>query len=270
MTTVFLHIPKTAGTTLKTVLLRHYAPWRVHRFYPEGGHARLLRDLRHRLDAGQRIDLILGHLGFGIHEDIDREVRYLTVLREPVRRVLSLYRHVRRTPDHPLHGEVQGMSVYDFVNSGIDDSVANNQTRFLSGDKWNEEMGRARRPATELLSAALRNLDRIAVVGVSERLDETLLILRRTMDWRDVYYASLNIGHDGDPTSTVERRTVERIAELNQQDTALYNEVVRRFAERVHQEVEPAEVRAFRRRNRLVGPPIGYASRIFQRLTVGL
>ena len=90
-TLIFLHIPKTAGSTLNFILDAHYTPensfatsqtW----LHPEGsldGFEMLTETER------ARIELLNGHMGLGLHRHLPQPARYLTVLRDPVERVLS-------------------------------------------------------------------------------------------------------------------------------------------------------------------------------------
>ena len=271
---VFLHIPKTAGTTLKTILLRHYRPAHVFRFYDEEHHVSLLSELKRRLKDGPRVTMILGHMGWGIHKFIDHPVEYVTVVRHPVSRVISLYQHIAGKSSHPLHAEVSRMSLDDFVRSGIDSSTCNDQVRFLSGDKLEGDLGirRGGESDQESLSRAMHNINHeISMVGISERFDETLLLLKHLKGWRDRFYTPLNVSRrDADQPKP---ETLAVIRQGNHLDMQLYdaaragleNRVARVSGDRLATELE-----SFRKWNALVGPFIGYSSRIVHRLTIGI
>jgi len=49
------------------------------------------------------ISWIAGHFHYGIHRHLKRECRYITIVRDPVERVVSLEAHIRRTPGDPIH-----------------------------------------------------------------------------------------------------------------------------------------------------------------------
>ncbi|MCI0728869.1 MAG: hypothetical protein L0332_19435, partial [Chloroflexi bacterium] len=73
-TIIFLHIPKTAGTTLNAILDSYYPREKSYTTYstpryPDGS----LEELKAFTEAEKaRLDLIEGHLAFGVHELLPR------------------------------------------------------------------------------------------------------------------------------------------------------------------------------------------------------
>src|ERR687884_324937 len=103
---------------------------------------------------------------------------YITLVREPVARPISQYRHVLRTKHHRLH---------DAAVSGPSPARAVRLRR--GGARGRQPPGRAlaRDASTPsgqcsdaVLEAALRNLaHHVSVAGLTERFDETLVVLGR-------------------------------------------------------------------------------------------
>src|SRR5438045_9763500 len=58
-----------------------------------------------RLPDGRRrrLRVVRGHLFYGIHEFLPQGATYITMLRDPVARLLSTYYFILRRPLHPLH-----------------------------------------------------------------------------------------------------------------------------------------------------------------------
>ena len=85
---VFLHIPKTGGITLYHVLNRQFDRSQVFTI-------RGLIDRREFEELSEisreRLQLVRGHMEFGIHSWLTEPVSYFTILREPVNRVISHY-----------------------------------------------------------------------------------------------------------------------------------------------------------------------------------
>jgi len=109
-TAIFLHIGKTAGWTLRQILYRNVPRRQVMRVRPPMQRPRgFLNDEPLRTFAAlpeaerARPRLLVSHMIFGIHEFVPGESTYFTMLREPVARALSQYRHVLRRPEHRLH-----------------------------------------------------------------------------------------------------------------------------------------------------------------------
>src|SRR5256885_12995965 len=101
-TLIFLHIPKTGGSTIYKVLERQSS--RAKTFRLDSPQIARFKTL----PAAQRgrYRLIQGHLYFGLHRFIPRASTYITFLRRPVERVLSFYYYARSTPDHYLYSQL--------------------------------------------------------------------------------------------------------------------------------------------------------------------
>ncbi len=97
---------------------------------------------------------VTGHLHYGVHRHMPQQCEYITMLREPVARVVSMYRFILDNPRNWLHDEVVGsaMALEEFVRRGADPTVDNQQTRLIAGVGAGEMMalgpdGRLRAPS---------------------------------------------------------------------------------------------------------------------------
>ena len=187
---VFLHIPKTGGVTLRRALKWKY-PSRT--LYAE--------TLTKPLEAFEQVPLserasarvISGHLHYGVHEYIPQECEYVTVLREPVARVISSYHYILGDQSHWLHADLVRSDApwEEFLRT--EPTVDNHQTRMISG-RGGGELTRAPEPLDpDALEKAKRNLERFLVVGLTERFDETFLLLRRALRWKLPFYLTANV-----------------------------------------------------------------------------
>ncbi|MCB0037091.1 MAG: sulfotransferase family 2 domain-containing protein, partial [Anaerolineales bacterium] len=134
---IFLHILKTAGSTFNNLLDDYYtvqnsaatSPTRLH---PNGSVENLTSLSR---EQRQKIELLYGHMGFGLHQHFSRPAHYITILREPVSRVISQYRHEKRVPLSNTYTLLQkGMDLKGFVDYYNDFQTDNMQTRMLAGN----------------------------------------------------------------------------------------------------------------------------------------
>jgi hypothetical protein len=249
---IFLHIPKTGGMSVRTALKWIYGPGAVHRLPsdPAALEAWIEDGGPEQVSAG---DLVTGHVAYGIHEHLDGPCRSVTILRHPIRRVVShYYYHRARYPDTRL----AALSLTAFLDSDHRIAAANRQVRFLSAADPADD------PEAALESAKARIRDDLAAVGLTERLDASLLLFRRRLGWtRPPFYVSRKVNVDRPAVEDLPDDTVEAVRAHNRLDLALY-----RFAREQFEAAWAAEAptleRAlprFRRRNRLVqtvAPPL--------------
>lgn len=278
-TVFFLHLPKTAGTTMRRVLDREY---RNARRYEIGedvtGDIRAFR--ARRWDAGGAPNLVQGHMSYGLHAFVPGPAAYVTLLREPLRRALSDYHYVTSTPGHPIHQHVKNLSLVDYFESGITGQLSNGQVRLLSGDNLPDDPGVPSNRAMERhdLDRVREHLNRdFAAVGLQERFDETLLLFRRRLGWRWPFYLKENVTTRAYRTEDVDPGDLERIRELNLLDLELYESVRAGFDREIEREggAFARELAAFRILNRAWGllarnlpPPVRQASgRLLRGLT---
>lgn len=85
----FLHIPKTGGTSLTNLIDSFYKKSEILPYQlPE-------ELVKHWPVNLNNIKLIRGHFGYGIHHIFGRNnLRYFTLLRDPIKRVISSYKHI--------------------------------------------------------------------------------------------------------------------------------------------------------------------------------
>ena len=188
---IFVHIGKTAGTTLNSVLDRGFEPetvFTVDTYDSAPAEAQLAR-----LPAANlgKLRLIRGHFMYGVHHVLTQPALYFSLLRDPCDRLVSAYRHIRSEPRHRLHRQVvgEGLSFEEFVTSGITLETDNWQLRCLAGDA-DTPFGAC---GEDMVQKAMTNVRHdFALVGISERFDDSLVVLSRMYGWRRIRYVRLN------------------------------------------------------------------------------
>jgi hypothetical protein len=228
---IFLHIPKTGGSTLASILNRRFADNDVWKFF--GNEIEKLEERLETKSDVDRLKLLEGHIHFGWHKYFDKPAKYITVLRNPVDRVVSHYYHVRRDSNNYLHKEVveRNISLHDYVLSDLSWELDNAQTRQISG-LIEVPVGQCKR---SMLDLALKNLqDKFLLVGLTERYNETLLLLHKLMGWKGIpFQKALNVGYNKPRHLHLDDAVVKDIARKNSLDMELYNGVATVFEERV-------------------------------------
>jgi hypothetical protein len=229
----FVHIPKTGGTTLSAMLERQYAHDELHEIMMRGMSwiaaepalvpKRLITLSKiHRLKSALRQArpprMIHGHFDWSIVKLLPAGTRCFTLLRDPVERAISHYYHYRRMVGDPAYPIAMGSTLAQWVSERGLVEMDNGQTRRLAG-----EMGVPYgRLTARMLDRAKANLARLAVVGLTERFDESVVLLQRAFGWTLLPVRARNIGKDRPPRAAVSPQTLQLIEDCNRLDLDLY------------------------------------------------
>jgi hypothetical protein len=229
----FVHIEKAAGTTLIHVLRRNYL-FRYLDVRPldrrSGGIFRP-SDLRASLRINPFLRCIGGHavVPYAGLERVRPDIRYITVLRDPVQRYISQYRYWR---SH-LGKEVSFEEYLDL------DTPRDLQTKKICG-------------GADAESAKAMLKERFYMVGIVEKLDLFLRSLARKLepDHFNPYYETRNVTRSTKKDSEW-GQAVDRIRANNENDIELYRFVV--------EELIPAQCRELGLGPEAADAPVGFA-----------
>ena len=220
---IFLHLPKCAGTTLNRIIEWEYNPMRVFSIDPIfflWSYKKLNRWPSERL---ARMQVFKGHMPLGIHRRLPQPSTYITFLRDPVERVISAYYFARNYVLHPKHRWMSKLTLEEYVRVSPNHNV---QCKCISGRPFvgNHHSGPC---DEETLNMAKENLSRdFSFVGLTERFDEGLAILKIMFGWEIAKYAKFNVTKNRMKKGNLPASTVELIAERNKYDVALYEYAV--------------------------------------------
>ena len=213
---IFLHLPKTAGTTLNRLIEWEYPLSEMYSVDPvffEWSAARLYRLPSERL---ARTRMFKGHMLFGLHKVLPQPATYITVLRDPIDRVISAFYFMRNYKLHPLYWKFrfQNYTLEDFVRWSRRDNV---QSKIIAGAKYEE-------PCTaEIAERAKNNLrQHFSVVGLSERFEESLALMKLRFNWQLSTYSSFNVTRSRPKKRDLSPATLDLIRESNSFDIELY------------------------------------------------
>ena len=235
-TVIFLHLPKTAGSTLNWIIQRQYEPAAIYAFRWYFHWSLLPTDEFKQLPTAQKekIRFITGHMSFGLHEAMSGSYTYITVLRNPVDRVISSYYHILRDRKHPIHNEVISMSLPQYLCSGLSLDANNGQTRRLSGVGTTVPYGQC---SSQMLEQAKQNIqEHFSIVGLTERFDETLILLKRHFGWKNPFYLTQNKGRNQPAREDISPDGPDLIKQYNQLDIELYQYAQEMFDAQIRQQ----------------------------------
>lgn len=225
---IFVHIPRTGGTSFRKVLEDNFSKDSILSIYGDDIlRARSVVCSHTSLDT---ISVIRGHFSFGLHELIgERPYQYVTIIRHPVSRVMSLYNYIRSDQMHPMHSPVMSMSLLDFVTSGISLETDNGQVRQLCGTEGEFPQSCYGSMSTDFgkidesqLEAALFNLcDTRALVGTTEQMGTFSLLVSSWFGFPIQRYPHVNRA-SGIGRKDVALDTLWKILAFNQYDLKLW------------------------------------------------
>ena len=112
-----------------------------------------------------------------------------------------------------------------------------------------------------MLEVAKSNImECVSVAGLTERFDETLVLLRRTFGWSKLWYVRADDGLDDATQHGASPDTLRWIEQQNRLDMELYGWASRRFEEAIASQSSGGELRSLRRQNSIYRP-LGHATK---------
>jgi hypothetical protein len=218
---IFLHIPKTAGTSVRQIVRKEY-PGRqclfIYSHTPE-----FFASIQAQLPAARAV---YGHVSFGIHEVLGIRGRYVTFLRDPVRRVVSFYNHQRRKRGSEFYHQIKkGLTLREMLQSGICHQVNNHMVRIVAGYEGIEPID-----DTAVFQRAVSNMDRsFELVGLVERLPESVALLGRRLGFQRQHRIPRRNVNFRPRSQNLDEGTLADIRAANRLDLMLYEHVYQCF-----------------------------------------
>ena len=185
---VFMHHPKTGGTTLHHILVGSFGEDAV---CPERFNG------LHRYPAGElaRYRFFSGHFDLPSVRLIPGRKAVVTMLREPVARLVSMYYFLRaHNPDiiekygldlarlaneHDMAGFFGSPEVRR--NPAVNNSMTRTLTDVVDGYRWESDAACILPDAEPLLPLARRELDSLDAFGIMERYDDSVELICRSL-----------------------------------------------------------------------------------------
>ena len=220
-TLIFLHIPKTGGTTFRRILERNYPRDETLTFSGADYSAQLEQFALSAEADRARYRAIQGHLSFGFHRFVPGEFGYVTWMRDPIARALSFYSHVRTHPEHYLHRQLvdERLNLKALIEREATPELFNLQTRMIAGER-NSSGSTLDESALE---TAKKNLEKhFLFVGLTEQFDSGLILLSDMLGWKVPFYIKRNVTGERIAPQSIDRETERLLREANRLDFELH------------------------------------------------
>ncbi len=249
----FIHLPKNAGTTLISIIdskfeLEEICPAQVWR--------NLIKIPRGELS---KYKLLRGHFFYGICELLPKKPVYITMLRSPVDRVVSIYDFWRNTSKEWLDKAIADYHIAKEVDQNYANEIKNDISTYEKATSlelkdfllWGSELevglvnGQTRTVALssleqltqfseqELLKLAQEHLNEFAFLGLVERFQDSMSLLSYTFGWTPIIeYQNLMVTPNRRCREALPPETIDMILEMNQLDVELYQYAQQLFESR--------------------------------------
>lgn len=209
-----VHIQKTSGTALRAYFRRCFG---FDNCLFHGPEINLLSIAESRPKDFLSYRVIGGHVGFGEIPDVilERSPVFVSIIRDPVARVLSHYQHIRSSPEHGMHDQLARRNLFGALRTTNFSALADRmQIEYLCGHK----------DLPALRECLAKNK---YVIGKQEHSQELFDKLSDVFGVKKVRDLHLNVGSPGYVEEIKAqqgyRRAVEIIREMNQDEYEFYN-----------------------------------------------
>ena len=229
---LFDHLPKCAGSAIDTYLGAQYPRRHVFKTDPNFPRESVAKFRKMSEIDRFRYRLVVGHMAHDLVELVHPETTKLTILREPIDRIVSHYYYVLQQDQHYLHDRVVGENIKleQYATLGLSEELSNWYTTHFTG--WT--LDEVNRNPTGALKCALEVVtQKYDIVGFQNDLPGVAEQIRTAARFTDAFENAMT-------NQTRKRLSLREISDearksiggANAVDLDLYSALERQFASR--------------------------------------
>tara|TARA_R110000850_G_scaffold236880_1_gene361664 strand:- start:248 stop:997 length:750 start_codon:yes stop_codon:yes gene_type:complete len=238
MKILYIHVPKTAGSSINKYFSNNL---KSHRFHIEG-----INGLNK--DICESYEFISGHLPYNVIDKMLPLEEWITLIsfREPVSYVISHLSWVRQLADQgeeerfnahpkPFQRIARKMTEYNFSNpDDLSDLITwledenllflhNTQMYFLNGEHNRSTYSHSQ------VNAALKNLESIDLVGIQEDINQFMNMLSMKFEWPANQVVMENVSHNKYGLDINDDKITKALFPLYDKDVIVYEKAKKIF-----------------------------------------
>lgn len=241
---LFVHVPKTAGSSLYSIFRTILKPPELLKLHPNG-------ETLVRIDALPKrhltqLKVLYGHVDVQLAKQIVPLRQCVTLLRDPVDRIVSYYAFAKHM-NSGLHSELaRRTSITQWIDTLRLPETDNGMVRRFSGALHQAGIGACTR---RMLERAKANLTQFALVGLTDRFDEFYALLANELGLPMRSYVVAKVNAKRPRSDQLHADTLAELEQRNELDRELYRFGEGLFAQRLSRIDLSMEIDEFRRRS---------------------
>jgi len=227
MTVIFVHIPKCGGSSVRNVFNCEYGADNIYDPFEQPNFSNA------PVGEFDKYSCLFGHKEYGVHEKLKSTFQYVTVLRDPVKRLFSNWWYIRTHRTHRDFDKAQAASsAHEFYAAGGEPWGADGAIRMLAGVDPRE--AKAGQKASEAyLKQAQAHLQHFTAIGILEQFEETLIHFKYVLKWKSIPFCPQKI-NAGIQKPTMSKREAELLTPYAANDRRLYAMMRTQFSRHMH------------------------------------
>ena len=226
---LFDHLPKCAGSAIDAYLGSHYPKRLVFKTDPNQPRSSVAKFKELSTEERHRYRLVVGHMAHDLVDLVHPETTTLTILREPVDRIVSHYFYVLQQEQHYLHERVvkDNIQLEDYATLGLSDELENWYTTHFTGltiEQVEQDPQAALEHAIDLIA------EKYDIIGFQTNLPDVAERLQRAACFGDAFENALtNQTRKRLSLREISDQARQSIADANAVDVKLYTALQQRF-----------------------------------------